>query len=137
MPCVEVLVMKGRERVDGCRRHTRSRSVAAMILHPSFSPKPTMLSLDLGEISSMTCSSFPEHQHTINRATRETRTCAAYRNALRFSQSLSISASSSERFSFPFTHPRAAAICSERIKSTVLLKVDTSLACWSASRSAM
>ena len=33
-----------------------------MILHPSFSPKPTMLSLDLGEISSMTCR-ISKHQH--------------------------------------------------------------------------
>ena len=84
-----------------------------MILHPSFSPKPTMLSLDLGEISSMTCNSalIQYARKTYNKC--RVITCVANRKALRFSQSLSISASSSERILVPFTQSRAAAICSE------------------------
>jgi hypothetical protein len=96
-----------------------------MILQPSFSPKPTILSLDLGEISSITCS-FRKLSESLRIKVRPGwRTCAAYKNALKFSQSPVISASSSARRSFPFTQSRAAARCSERIRSTVLLNDAT------------
>jgi hypothetical protein len=93
-----------------------------MILQPSFSPNPTMLSLDLGEISSITCN-FPKasESHFEQRFIPGRHTCVAYKNALRFSHSPLISASNSARSSFPFTQSRAAARCSERIRSTVLL----------------
>jgi len=79
----------------------RSLSTAVIILQLSFSPKPIMLSFDLGEISSMTC--------------------VADKNALKLSQSLTISASNSARSVFSFTQSRAAIMCSVWIRSTVLL----------------
>lgn len=45
----------GREK-NRLGERTRSLSTAVIILQASFSPKPIMLSFDLGEISSMTCS---------------------------------------------------------------------------------
>lgn len=77
-----------------------------------------MLSFDLGEISSMTC---PNLSARFAYKSPSTRTCVADKNALRFSQSLAISASNSARSVFSFTQSRAAVICSERIMSTVLL----------------
>ena len=49
------------------------------------------------------------------------RTCAADKKALKLSQSLTISTSNSARNDFPFTQSRAAIICSDWIRSTVLL----------------
>src|SRR6266576_416643 len=49
------------------------------------------------------------------------RTWVADKNALKLSQSLTISASNSARSVFPFTQSRAAIICSDWIRSTVLL----------------
>ncbi len=49
------------------------------------------------------------------------RTCVADKNALKLSQSLIISDSNSARSVFPFTQSRAAVICSDWIRSTVLL----------------
>jgi len=109
------------EKKTRFEERTRSLSTAVIILQASFSPKPIMLSFDLGEISSMTCSNpkvslFP---HIIGSYRR--RTCVADKKALKLSQSLTISASNSARSVFPFTQPRAAIICSDWIRSTVLL----------------
>jgi hypothetical protein len=103
------------------RERTRSLSTAAIILQPSFSPKPTILSFDLGEISSMTCTRQTSVPVPHIRVFDGRRTCVADKNALRLSQSLTISASNSARSVFPFTQSRAAATCSEAIRSTVLL----------------
>jgi hypothetical protein len=49
------------------------------------------------------------------------RTCVADKNDLKLSQSLTISASNSARSVPPLTQSRAAVICSDWIRSTVLL----------------
>jgi hypothetical protein len=106
------------ELEDRAKERTRSLSTAAIILHPSFSPKPTMLSLDLGDISSMTCGR--KVSAPIQYIEVIPRTCVADKNALKLSQSLIISASSSSKSSFLLRQSRAAVICSARMRSTVL-----------------
>src|SRR5258707_1860485 len=120
-PATTVLKKKLRVK-DKPRERTRSLSTAVIILQPSFSPKPTMLSFDLGEISSMTCRT-PKLQRRVShiRGPIGWRTCVADKNALKLSQSLIISDSNSARSVFPLTQSRAAVICSDWIRSTVLL----------------
>lgn len=53
--CPASTVLERKERKTKLEERTRSLSTAVIILQPSFSPKPTMLSFDLGDTSSMTC----------------------------------------------------------------------------------
>lgn len=92
-----------------------------MILQPSFSPKPIMLSFDLGEISSITYRNPKVSLFSHIKGSYGLRTCVADKNALKLSQSLTISASNSARSVSPFTQSRAAIICCDCIRSTVLL----------------
>lgn len=54
--CPASTVLKSEREKNKLEGRTRSLSTALIILQLSFSPKPTMLSFDLGEISSITCS---------------------------------------------------------------------------------
>lgn len=93
--------------VTGLEVHTRSLRTAATILHERRSPTPTILSLDLGEISSIIYSLI---SNRICRLVRiiDQRTCAANKKLRSPSQSLSISPSSSFSISPSRTAARAA-----------------------------
>jgi hypothetical protein len=97
---------------------TLSRSTAVMTLHPKRSPNPTIESLDLGEISSMTLGA---RKQQLGQFYGGRRTWAANRKDRSASTSRSISNSSSFRISGSRTVDLAAVRCSERMRSTVEL----------------